>query len=118
MDCARQRHHTSQVFRLAEDIVNASQAIATPSQGLEQAMARWQRQGYQVAYHDDYLVQLYRRELPDKLLATTALAAFIALGMVLVVRLGMQPWHIILLATTNDDRVITHHQRSRGLPPQ
>ena len=94
------------------------QAADTPSLALDQAMTRWQRQGYHVAYQDEYLVQLFRREMPDTLLAVTALVALIALAATIVVWLKKQPWHIVLLTTTDDGRVITHYQWSRRLPPQ
>jgi hypothetical protein len=85
---------------------------------LDHAIAYWQLQGYQIAYHDDYLAQLVRREMPDTILAVTALAALITLGAIIVVRLKKRPWHIVLLTTSSDDRVIAHHQRSRRAPPQ
>jgi hypothetical protein len=94
------------------------QAGDTPPRALDQAIASWQQRGYRVAYHDDYLVQLFRREMPDGVLAVTALAALVALGVIIVFRLKKRPWHIVLLTTTGDDRVIPHHQRSWRLPPQ
>ncbi|MGZ6390361.1 MAG: hypothetical protein ACXWQZ_14015 [Ktedonobacterales bacterium] len=94
------------------------QAIDIPSLALDQATTHWQQQGYGVAYQDEYLVQLFRREVPDTLLAVTALAALVALAAAIVVRLRKQPWHVVLLTLADDGRVITHHQWSRRLPPQ
>lgn len=105
-------------YRHKIGVSSMHQTVDAPSKALGHAMANWQQQGYQVAYHDDYLVQLYRREMPATVLAITTLAALVALGVILVVRLTKRPWHIILLTTTDDDRVITHHQQSWRLPPQ
>ena len=99
--------------------VTSMQQIAdTSPHTLDQAVAYWQQQRYQVAYHDDYLAQLVRREMPEKILAVTALAALITLGAIIVVRLKKRPWHIVLLTSTSDDRVVAHHQRSRRAPAQ
>lgn len=94
------------------------QAIDTPSLALDQATTHWQQQGYDIAYQDEYLVQLFRREVPDTLLAVTALAAFVVLAATIAAWLKKPPWHIVLLSITDDGCVITHHQRSRRLPPQ
>jgi hypothetical protein len=94
------------------------EATDTPSLALDQAMTHWQQQGYHVAYRDAYLVQLFRRKMPNLLLAVIALIALVTLAGSSVLWRKKQCWHIVLLTTTDDGRVITHHQRSRRLPPQ
>ncbi len=44
-------------------------AIGTPPEALDKAITYCQLQGFHVMYHDDYLAQLIRLEMPDRVFA-------------------------------------------------
>jgi hypothetical protein len=78
----------------------------------ERAVARWVARGYQVLYRDEYLVQLVRRHRPDWLLFAFVLAGLAGLLFLAAIRRARlaRPWHVVTLARTFDERVVTHEQ--------